>query len=68
MIGANLFTGLPCLSITNFEKIVSDEEFYYYTNKIESLYNYNNIHKDHKIDGHDLGGAVLIDANGKPLL
>lgn len=55
-------------SNSNFERIQSDEEFYYYVSQIEKLYNYNSIHKGEEISGHDQGGAVLVGLDGKPLL
>lgn len=53
---------------SNFKRIELDSEFYYYINFIEKNYNYNGQHLEEKIDGHDLGGAVLIDNNGKSLI
>lgn len=55
-------------SNSNFSRIETDEEFYYYLSLIEKRYNYNGKHIEEKIDGHDLGGAVLIGVDGKPLL
>lgn len=56
------------ITIKDLVRIDSDEEFYFYTKWIENNYNYNGVHVEEKIDGHDLGGAVLIDSNGQPLI
>lgn len=55
-------------NITNFKKIELDQEFYYYLNIIEKNYNYNGQHLEEKIDGHDIGGPVLVDHDGKTLI
>lgn len=55
-------------TLSNLKRIETDEQFYYYLNLIEKSYNYNGKHLDEKIDGHDLGGAVLVDHNGNTLI
>lgn len=55
-------------SNANLARIDSDEEFYHYQDWISRNYNYNGTHVEEKIDGHDQGGAVLVDTNGKPLI
>ena len=52
----------------NFKKIESDTEFYFYLNYITNNYNYDGSHIEEKISGHDQGGAVLVDLDGKPLI
>ena len=55
--------------ISNFKRIDTDEEFFHYTKLIENSYNYNGVHLEEKITGHDQGGAVLIDPlTGKALI
>lgn len=55
-------------SNSNFIRIESDEEFYYYLSLIEKNYNYNGKHLQEKLDGSDQGGAILIGLDGKPIL
>ena len=54
--------------MNNLVRIESDEQFNTYIKWIENNYNYNGIHINEKITGHDLGGAVLVDLNGNPLI
>lgn len=56
------------LHMNNLVRIESDEQFNTYIKWIENNYNYNGIHINEKITGHDLGGAVLVDLNGNPLI
>lgn len=56
------------LHMNNLVRIESDEQFNTYIKWIENNYNYNGIHINEKITGHDLGGAVLVDLDGNPLI
>ena len=49
-------------------RVEDDKEFYYYLKYIESNYNYNGVHVEEKITGHDQGGHVLIDLQGNPII
>lgn len=46
--------------LSNFKRIENDSEFYSYLSFIENNYNYNGKHINEKIDGHDLGGPVIV--------
>lgn len=56
------------LTNSNLKRIDSDEEFYYYVEKINKNYNYDGSHIEHKLDGADRGGDVLVDSNGNKLI
>lgn len=56
------------LHIDHLKRIESDEVFDSYIRWIENNYNYNGVHIGEKITGHDLGGAVLVDSKGNPLI
>lgn len=66
IIKSNLLSEV--LHMDNLVRIESDEQFNSYIEWIENNYNYNGIHIDEKITGHDLGGAVLVDINGNPII
>lgn len=52
----------------NLIRIEDDVEFYACLNWVESNYNYNGMHVEEKISGHDQGGAVLVDHLGNALI
>lgn len=62
------FSPTEPITLDDLGRIESDQEFYFYTAWVEQNYNYNGVHVEDKITGHDQGGAVLIDHLGNPLI
>lgn len=56
------------LHMDHLVRIESDDQFNSYINWIKNNYNYDGVHIDEKINGHDLGGSVLVDEQGNTLI